>query len=685
MLWWPPGNINHRTMNTQSEFTLLSPSQAQLEIAKIFDACGQCELSVSEERAFKGKWLDLGTVTLVTSALEKTNIVDLLQVGAFEWQLPGAEDVDCEISQLLGIKPTANRYSAQNALDEIASIATRVGCIHPQFDPTDLEQMPFRRSTTVVVDTSGILHGALDFVVRFLHPAVRIKIPAITQMEIANQVDRFLSIRRARSKKEKPRISELLGHLKSQGGQRALLRVELDADTEVERTFLLGDPLRSAFEKDSSGDVKDLNISSPIRSYADRLILESARHHQAQSGSAHVVRLLTADQGLARMALAEGIRPIFFSSTKAADVFGQRLPGQTFNPFSGRICSTSLTTLIWELATCFGSARLVHGQDCFQVSAIGEQLPWFPYHADEDLLWCNYRRFAQNSNSTDKSKAPSKTPAVKEESTSKKSTELSPVRRTTAFFRFNVGSLFRLVCALDDLVDISDPQVEEILDRKSYEYRRFLRSGNFIEPVKSNWKASDRIPFFSAALRNERINEVKQALLHAPSFSSLASRLDRLEVGEPLDREHFGRGFTTYRVLGEVTLLCATISRNKIYTTPNVPSPEEFASIALDRFSSLVRDNTGLVATGEWLESLIQNEGIHPEAARRLLDEASTAGLLRRTTEGSTVQLRFQDRVVHVLRTESGLPVVEKVFLYRGDYLIPGKGSVSLRIENATT
>ena len=79
------------------------------------------------------------------------------------------------------------------------------------------------------------------------------------------------------------------------------------------------------------------------------------------------------------------------------------------------------------------------------------------------------------------------------------------------------------------------------------------------------------------------------------------------------------------------------------------------------------------------------NEGIHPEAARRLLDEASTTGLLCRTTEGSTVQLMFQDRVIHVLRTESGLPVVEKVFLYRGDYLIPGKGSVSLRIENGTT
>ena len=142
-----------------------------------------------------------------------------------------------------------------------------------------------------------------------------------------------------------------------------------------------------------------------------------------------------------------------------------------------------------------------------------------------------------------------------------------------------------------------------------------------------------------------------------------------------------GRRLPPYRILGEVTLMCATVSGSGIFATPNVPGSAEFARVALSRFASVDRDGNGLVATGEWLESLIRDEGIHPEVTRRLLDEASELGLLRRTTEGSTTQLRFDDRFVHTLRVDDGVPVVERIFLYRGDYLIPGTASVSLRIE----
>ena len=84
--------------------------------------------------------------------------------------------------------------------------------------------MPFRRSTTIVADTSGALQGGLDFVARHLHPAARVKVPAIVQMEIVNFADRFLSGRRA----TRTRPTDLLiDHLLSQGGQRVLLRLEL--------------------------------------------------------------------------------------------------------------------------------------------------------------------------------------------------------------------------------------------------------------------------------------------------------------------------------------------------------------------------------------------------------------------------------------------------------------------------
>ena len=646
---------------------------------------GKCALSVSEDRAFENEWLPLGVISLVATALEGSALTKLVRSGAFEWQLPGLGESVEHASELLKATDDDNHRRVGTAMDEVASIAVRVGLIHPRFDPMAIEQMPFRRSTTVVVDTSGVLQGALDFVARFLHPAARVKIPAIAQMEIANLADRFLRIRRARNPKR--RIRELIEHLTSQGGQRALLRLELHADTEVERTYLLGDPLRSAFEKDSDRDLRDLDISSPIRSYADRLILEAARHHQAQSGPAHVVRLLTGDQGLARMALAEGIRPLYFIATSAADVFGQRLPGQTFDPFSGYIRRVPLTALLWELATAFGSARLTRDDECvFQVSALGEHLSWSPYHAEQDLLWCIQRTPAPSRQSTEKDDDFIDSPPkhVPSENRRRASPSTPSARRSTSFLRFNVERMFHLICALDDHQEMLGPQVEEVTRTKGNEYFRFLRSGGLVDLSRGIWKADDRVSRLSAALRNERVEDARDLLLGVPSFAAFAERIEKLTTGNALNSGDLGRGLTTYRILGEVTLICAAVANSGIHATPNVPEATDFARIALSRFSSLDREGHGLVATGEWLESLIRDEGIHPEVARLLLDEASEKGLLRRSTEGSTTQLRFDDRIVHVLRTRSGLPVVEPIYLYRGDYLIPGKASVSLRMEDAT-
>lgn len=677
-------------MKAPEALNLLSPSQADPLAAKVLEADGVCKLEVSEERAFHGKWLSLGEIILVASDLEVASPTKLVQHGAFEWRLPKLSAAADQASTLLELGDELSRCKKLllRAMDEVTSIATRVGFIHPRFDPSALEQMPYRRSTTVVVDTSAVLQGALDFVTRFLHPATRIKIPAISQMEIANQADRFLRIRRSGSSKPRVLLKELYEHLTSQGGQRALLRAELHGDTEIERTYLLGDPLRSAFNTDSDSDVRDLSINSPIRSYADRLILEAARHHQAQSGPAHIVRLLTGDQGLARMALAEGVRPVFFAASSASEVFGRRLSGQTLDPFVGHIRGVQLTKLVWELATCFGSARLKSTSKELQVSAIGEQLSWAPYHAEQDLLWCRQTQTSVGAATSKRESTPPRQAAAPDEMAAEAPAQrvLFPKRgRGTSPLRFNVGQLFRLVCTLDDRVEMSVRQVEEFLGTKANEYGRFLQSGDLVRSAAGIWTAGERIPFLSAALRNERVEEVKEALLEVPSFGAFAKRLSSLAPREALATKDLGRGSTTYRVLGEVTLICAGVSSSRIFPTSNVPTLEEFSLIARDRFSNLRRDESDLVASGEWLEALIQSDGIHPEVARQLLDAASEAGLLRRSTEGSTTQVRFRDHVVHVLRTQSGQPTIEQVFLYRGDYLIPGKASVSLRIDEPTS
>lgn len=685
----------------------MSPGEAAPKIAEVFEGGGRCSVAAREDRAFPGGWFLLGYVSLASGDLSDDPIV-LVSNGAFDWRLPEATESKGKLSKCLGLEKENDNVG--RALADVASIGVRTGLLHPVFDPASLEEMPFRRSTTVVADTSGVLQGALDFVVRHL-PKARVKIPAIVQMEIVNATDRFFKLRRARRGNERRRARELIEHLKSQGGQRTLVRLEVQGDTEIERTWPLGDPLRSAFQPERDSELSNLSLSIPIAAYVDRLILEAARRHQAESGPGHQVRLLTGDQGLARMALAAGISPLYFRSVEAADFFGRRLTGQTFDPFTGQIQRTPLPMVLWEIATAFGSARL-ESEDgrSFTVSALGEEPSWSPYHSVEDLLWC---RSTAADASNDLSIRPSGQPAIgrsdpssaafpeappgdespagrprrsrpSRDTGSKVASAGGPRARNVTFQQFDVGRLLRLICTLDDEQEMRLLRVMQLLEtnnpRGGPEYRRFLSSANLVSVVDGHWRAELSLGPVSAALRNERIGELQDALRQAPSFAVFADLIERSPVGGVADLSYLGRATTTYRTLGEITLLCAPVRGEGVYPTPAAPDAEAFARVARERFSELDRGD-GLVSAGAWLESLIRSDGIHPEHARRLLGEASDRGFLRRFTEGSTLQVRFDDHVVYVLRSDSGEPVVTPVYLYRGDYLIPGKASASLRIE----
>ena len=673
---------------------LMSPDEAAPRIAGMFADGAPCGIAAREDRAFKDEgWFSLGEISIQFNGSSE-DPVTLVKNGAFEWRLPDVQDARNTLSDLLDMKKMRSKDSrnVSRALADVASIGVRTGLLHPVFDPASLEEMPYRRSVTVVADTSGVLQGALDFVVRHL-PIARIKIPAIVQMEFVNFTHRFLSLRR--KQKNQRRFHELIEHLKSQGGQRTLLRLELQADAEIERTYLLGDPLRSAFQPEHDAELSDLNVSVSVPAYADRLILEAARHHQAQSGPKHAVRLLTGDQGLARMALAEGVTPLYFRAVRADDFFGRRLAGQTFDPFTGQLRRTPLALVLWELATAFGSARLTDESGRgFTVSALGEGMSWFPYHSVNDLLWCEQAPASTTGEPSSPVRKRTRSgrsggAAVSQEETAEPSGDVRrTARKASSFQVFDVGRLFRLICALDDEEEMSEPRVMELLGVRSprggSEYRRFLSSADLVSVTDGNWKAEPPIQPLSAALRNERTEELRDVLLNAPSFSTFAAHIGQSEVGSALDLSGVvARGTNNYRILGEITLLCALVRTEGVYPTPTTPDAATFARTALDRFTELDRGE-GLIVTGAWLESLIRNDGIHPEIARRRLDEASTKGLLRRSTEGSTTQIRFDDHVVHVLRTDSGMPVVTPIHLYRGDYLIPGKGSTSLRIEGPT-
>ena len=692
MLCQPSGNLGVRSMTAAK---LKSPIEAEKEIAEIFRNGGQCGISVREEGAFADEgWLRLGTVRLALDpqqsgeSREKTDLASLVKLGAFEWCLPKMETVRDELRQHLD---TDKDKSLSRVLDDISSIGIRTGLLHPFFDPAALEDMPYKRLTTVVSDTSGVLQGGLDFVARHLHPAARVKIPAIVHMELVNSAERFFSLRRSgRKKKNSTRRQHELGeHLRSQGGQRALLRLELQTDTEVERTFLLGDPLRSAFTTER-GELSELNLAVPIKSYVDRLILEATRHHQAESGPSHEVRLLTSDQGLARMALAEGVAPLYFMAIKAEDFFGNRLTGRTFDPFTGEVRGTSLAAVLWELATAFGSAQLENEDEktAFKVFALGRELSWSPYHSVDDLLWCESTLASSASNVVDGGRELADSDLQAGRPVYKPVPSQSPVSsRKLVLLRFNVGQLFRLVCALDDNQSMTVEEVVEALGIKNHrgsnEYRRFLVSADLVSIEEQVWRAKPQLGKLSAALRNERTEEIHEVLYAAsPPYAAFVAFIKDLKIGQTLDPSHLKRGRPTYRTLGEITLLCAEVHGEGIYPTPITPSAAEFAPLALKRYGEL-EGSGGLVATGAWLESLIRKDGIHPELTRRCLDEASRNGLLHRSTEGSTLQIRYDDHILHVLRSESQMPSVVPIHLYRGDYLIPGKASVSLRLEDA--
>lgn len=660
---------------------LVSQDQAAYRIAAAFKREPCCQVCVQEQRAFKdNEWLPLGTISLSSSQIDDEGDAAMAGVAAFTWKVANADSVKSALAKLLDVSQDQARQDHSkiaSTLNQIAAIGVRAGLIHPAFDPAAIEEMPRRGATTVVSDTSGVLQGALDFVVRYLYPATRVKVPAIAQMELVNFTDRFLKIRRRN--RDTLRTDELIEHLKSQGGQRALLRLELQADAEIERTYLLGDPLRSAFQPDKDSALSSLNISVPVAAYADRLILEAARHHQAQSPPGHAVRLLTSDQGLARMALTEGVMPLYFTAVTSPDFFGARLSSHIFHPFNGDVQSVSLTQVLWELATAFGAARL-QWDDCSQVTitAMSDKVSWSLFQSLDDLLW-----FSETDSADEASSAVRATSATNQGTG--KSVDVSPaaVGIGVSFQRMSVNHLLRLVCALDDNQMLGSAQAAELIGVRSKttgEYRRFLASAGLIETEGDRWVATPSARVLSAALRNENAAAFRDALMRAPSFAAFHDLVAQSVPGRIIDVSNLSRSAATYRTLGEMALICATVGRD-LFATPAKPEPGVFAQIALQRFRDLDRGD-GLVATGRWLEALIQHDGIHPEVSRDALEQASDAGLLRRVTEGSTTQTAFDDHVVHILRTDSnGIPVAVPVRLYRGDYLIPGKASVSLRIE----
>lgn len=684
-------------------FRLASPFDAASDIARVFLDQNSAIISVKEDKSFgvEGYW-SLGEVALDSGRSSADALAASIRRGTFEWKITPYDEALNRLKELLtiGDPPGKNKDQYEKnvsrldrIMDGTAASAVQAGLTYPIFDSHSVENMPFRQGTTVVADTSGVLQGGLTFVSTFLHPAARIKIPAVVHMEIVNQADNFLKRRRA------PKMNAgalLLDHIISQSGQRALLRLELSADTEVERSLLVGDPLRSAFQRDADSEWSELQLSVPLRSYCDRLILEAARQHQSQTNPGHQLMLLTSDQGFARMALAEGIIPLYFRAVNRHSFFGQTLTGTKFHPLRGKLYQVGLQEVLWELATAFGTAKIatLDGTGSVEIAAFGEALTWSPVHSHNDLLWIRDSglpptpsfmppaNLPSTTGPSDPPASPAKAaPKPAKLTVGKVKTAPKPVR--PVFYRFNIERLFNLVLRLAEEGQLTDARAQSISDAKDdrgfFEFRRFLLTGKLAVHNDNLWHPTEAGIELATAIRDVDPDRIAACVRRVPSVHAFFDQLETAVISQPAAIKLPSRADTTYKALAEVCLLGAPIPEEGYYPTPARLTLPKFVEIAVRRFKEL-ESGDGWVSVGAWLETLVRHDGIHPERSRRYLDEAQASGMMNRSTEGSTTDTRHDQHAIKVLRRAASNVRVEVVHLYRGDFLIPNKSSSSLRL-----
>ena len=670
-------------------------------------------LDVYEDRCFKNeRRVSVGEIVpypeLPNASQEGGGGNDILsrafRHGFFEWRLPSRKAFQEELSAALGVEGVEDGESSgrtgagkdEHIVGEVAKavahIAIRCGLAHPVFDPMALARMPFLRPVSVVVDTSAVLQGGLDFLARHLTPAARIKVPALVHMEILNLVDRYFSRRR----KGASGARMLLDHVSSQGGQRVLLRLEMNNGVEFERPRLGADPLRGIVQPDSDPEDRNLGLQIIQRSFADRLVLETTIQHRDRVGPDHSVMLMTSDQGLARMALTEGIEPIFFDSNAVSYLLGTALSGVTFRPFAtgdARLLSSSITDVLWECAVAFGSARLTSDdtEAAFEVTSMGGDAVWSPYHSREDLLWTRTCPASEKVSFDTKPYPLPEKPSheqtkVKDGESVGRTGRASrgTVRRPlTGAYSFNLASMLNLVETLERVGSLSDEAGVSIAGVKTDsaygQYWKFLVAGRFADRRNDRLEGTDRLTDFIKAMRGFSFDDMKSLLVDVPAFKQF---LEKLKVGTPLTRAASGIrtvAFPTHCALAELCCAGARADGDGIHATPNNPTPAGFVQPALDAYNA-VRAGEDFALTGDWLGRLATHSGIHPVYARQRLAEAHQGGYLRRYFEGSTPETRYESRNIQVLDVEGGDPVVRKINLYHGDFLMPGRAAVSIKL-----
>lgn len=701
-------------LEKRSGGALCTPEIAAEQLSKVAQLGTSLRLEAREERCFvEDIWLDLGEIqwvapgdvsALTSSSEEDFLLSDALLNGQFTWTLPNEAQLKQGLLTAmpdLGAKQKnetdeQTQLRQDNAVKSVSEtlqdLARRLGLLHPCFALDSLRELPYARPATWILDTSAIAQGAADYAARISFPMVRLRVPAIASVEIQNMCDRFKKIWDGKPATVSQKVNCLKEHLKSQGAQRCLMRLEWQSAVEIERATVGNDPLRFVFQNDNSAEVRDLNLTSIQRSLADRLIFETAKEHRNRLSPGQPLFIVTSDGGMARMALSEGMHPVYFYARRGSEPLGRRLTGTLHHPFQGQIYTVSLIDLLWELASCFGVARLrlPDGRGEFGATAMSPTLEWSPDHIKANLFHCFWTL-----------------PEVEVEAevvaTSQTSIEVSPEVETPLVSTppvrtaeiltggyFVHGEMLVLLCQiLAATEEISQQELEAQLGTKTgtlNEYRRFLQSGDFISVSRSIWRPLEKIEDLSSAFQVVDRKKVSDLLCEIPSFCAFVTyaqqegRTFNWKTQCPIQR-----AISRYRDLAESCGSTLVIPERGICATLAKPTLQEFAALAIERYEQLSRRGSSRwVETGLWLETLAWEDGVAPVLARELLQQAFEANLLERFFEGSTPDVGFDDHNLCVLETADGQPSFKRYYIYRGDFLWSPRSSVRLSLARKT-
>lgn len=552
---------------------LARPGDLVKGVAELFARHGSvATLEVFEDVCFSADtWVSLGAIRLQP----EENFEQAVSLGFYVWEEPDQPTAEAEWNKAFAKQPS----SLGRVLDAVESTKHRLGLLSPLWDAQRFSEFPFSRPVTIVSDTTGVQQGALDFVARFLTPAARLKIPAIVQMEILNRADNYFKARRRPGQRS---AATALDHILSQGGQRTLLRLEHDRNVEVERGHLV-DPLRGIVAPSSDPEDKNLGLQDIQRSFADRLIFETARQHRFDANHGHPTYLLTSDQGLARMSMAEGLPALFFQSPKAG--FARTLSGVRARPFDRGLFSIPLLSVLWEFAVCFGMARLRFSEsECVTVCALGGETSWQPFHCQDDLLWVSIQTDSTGNSvvaplpldpepaglSENRASTPISDPRGPATKNTQGSYAIDPIKFVKILEYFRSNEHLHEEALGTSLGLQSRGGIDEV--------KRFLKSGGFLADGLKLSRSQLLVDLIEAA---DRLN-LELAATHlrkCPSFNDFVGDLERRRVLRPEDVTL--RAYRCYGGLAELFGLGLRIQESGLIWAGRNPLPSDFAKAAL--------------------------------------------------------------------------------------------------------